>query len=122
MVGSMHRNLATAKVSTFVVSDFCIVRDFSCLGSCIGPQESVGYLTSFAGIQINYQNEGQNLIQSLKPFLRAAEILGELAGQIQHRRQLGLCAYAGRDRQRGAGLGLWEWGRGLTRHSPLIST
>ena len=32
------RNLATAKVSTFVVSDNCIVRDFSCLGSCIGPQ------------------------------------------------------------------------------------
>ena len=34
----MHGKFAAAKVSTFVVSDFCVVWDFDCQRLCITPQ------------------------------------------------------------------------------------
>ena len=34
----MHGKFAAAKVSTFVVSDFCVVWDFDCRRLCITPQ------------------------------------------------------------------------------------
>ena len=33
----MHGKFAAAKVSTFVVSDFCVVWDFDCQRLCITP-------------------------------------------------------------------------------------
>ena len=37
----MHGKFAAAKVSTFVVSDFCVVWDFDCQRLCITPQDRV---------------------------------------------------------------------------------
>ena len=38
-VAFMHGKFAAAKVSTFVVSDFCVVWDFECQRLCITPLE-----------------------------------------------------------------------------------
>ena len=40
-VALMHGKFAAAKVSTFVVSDFCVVWDFDCKRLCITPQVSL---------------------------------------------------------------------------------
>ena len=40
----MHGKCAAAKVSTFIVSDFCVVWDYDCQRLCITPQVIYGSL------------------------------------------------------------------------------
>ena len=52
----MHYTFAAAKVSTFVVSDFCVVWDFDCQRLCITPQGSNPTAENFSLVIINVRS------------------------------------------------------------------
>ena len=63
-VWSMHSKFGAVKVTAFVVSDFCIVRDFDCPRSCITPLEE----TAILGLGDEPVKELNGLAQSLIEF------------------------------------------------------
>ena len=65
----MHGKCAAAKVSTFIVSDFCVVWDYDCQRLCITPLRGHGFGSLFSG-----------LLQTVAPQIRRGAVaLGKRA-------------------------------------------